>query len=176
MSSKHHVLLLCIIQYIWSNFKNHKKSNLDWNQLKISTQHKNIYTCTCMFVITCIHVHVGQDSFQVASDILQTVTDPRAMVGPEVKQHLFLIIFTTSSSSSLSLSPFLSLPFPLSLSPFSPFSLLCTCTCRLGSLMNKFHVTTLLNWRRETVSFVSSYCTTQSKSSLTMITLFGFSN
>ena len=27
----------------WSNFKNHKKSNLDRNQLKISTQHKDMY-------------------------------------------------------------------------------------------------------------------------------------
>ena len=27
---------------------------------------------------------LGQDSFHVASDILQTVTDPRAMLGPEV--------------------------------------------------------------------------------------------
>ena len=24
----------------WSNFKIHKKSNSDWNQLKLSTQHK----------------------------------------------------------------------------------------------------------------------------------------
>ena len=29
-------------------------------------------------------LYLGQDSFHVASDILQTVTDPRAMLGPEV--------------------------------------------------------------------------------------------
>ena len=27
----------------WSNFKNCKKSNFDWNQLKLSTQHKYMY-------------------------------------------------------------------------------------------------------------------------------------
>ena len=27
----------------WSNFKNHKKSKLDQNQLKLSTQHKYMY-------------------------------------------------------------------------------------------------------------------------------------
>ena len=24
----------------WSNFKNYKKSNFDWNEVKLSTQHK----------------------------------------------------------------------------------------------------------------------------------------
>ena len=27
----------------WSNLKIHKKSNFHWNQLKLSTQHKNMY-------------------------------------------------------------------------------------------------------------------------------------
>ena len=30
---------------ILSNFKNSKKSNFDWNQLKLSMQHKDIYMC-----------------------------------------------------------------------------------------------------------------------------------
>ena len=36
-----------IVQGLWPNFgatlKIHKKSNFDWNQLKTSTQHKNMY-------------------------------------------------------------------------------------------------------------------------------------
>ena len=36
-----------IVQGVWPNFgatlKIHKKSNFDWNWLKLSTQHKNMY-------------------------------------------------------------------------------------------------------------------------------------
>ena len=36
-----------IVQGVWSDFgatlKIHKKSNFDWNQLKLDTQHKNMY-------------------------------------------------------------------------------------------------------------------------------------
>ena len=36
-----------IVQGLWSDFgatlKIHKKSNFDWNQLKVETQHKNMY-------------------------------------------------------------------------------------------------------------------------------------
>ena len=35
-----------IVQGLWPSFNNlkiHKKSKFDWNQLKISTQHKNMY-------------------------------------------------------------------------------------------------------------------------------------
>ena len=36
-----------IVQGVWPDFgatlKIHKKSNFDWNQLKLDTQHKNMY-------------------------------------------------------------------------------------------------------------------------------------
>ena len=39
--------LYYIVQGLWPNFgatlKIHKKSNFDWNQLKLSTQHKYMY-------------------------------------------------------------------------------------------------------------------------------------
>ena len=39
--------LYYIVQGIWPDFgatlKNHKKSNFDWNQLKVENQHKDMY-------------------------------------------------------------------------------------------------------------------------------------
>ena len=59
-----------IVQGHWPDFgatlKIHKKSNFDWNQLKISTQHKYMYMHQYIYIYIYIngefsvHVHVSQ--------------------------------------------------------------------------------------------------------------------
>ena len=75
---------------------------------------------------------------EVARDIVATITDPRSMVGPEVREIELPFCFHSSSSSLL-----LCLLF------------------RRDSSMIRYHVTTLQNRRSRRGSFGSRFCTTR---------------
>ena len=52
--------LYYIVQSLWPNFgatlKIQKKSNFDWNQLKLTTQHKYISTYTVLTIYTTLYL------------------------------------------------------------------------------------------------------------------------
>lgn len=90
----------------------------------------------CILLCVC----VGHDAMEVARDIVATITDPRSMVGPEVREmESCTILFSTVSSVHL---------------------LLCH-LFRRGSSMIRYHVTTLRNRRSKRGSFGLRFCTTR---------------
>ena len=106
-----------------------------WLPHHIAESFKHLKELVCVFPL-CICV--GHDAMEVARDIVATITDPRSMVGPEVRETELPFCFHSSSSSLL-----LCLLF------------------RRGSSMIRYHVTTLQNRRSRRGSFGSRFCTTR---------------
>ena len=95
--------------------------------------------CVCAAIngsVCFIMCLLGHDAMEVARDIVATITDPRSMVGPEVRENRVMHHFVSS---------------------------VCLLLCHLfrqGSSMIKYHVTTLRNRRSKRGSFGLRFYTT----------------